>query len=90
MNPNVARLVLSACSVDPDRTVLVDTTHTLSRGDLLRLTQSRISALQAEGVKTGEFVVVLCGRQSSFWIDLLALWVIGARPVCLELSLIHI
>jgi acyl-coenzyme A synthetase/AMP-(fatty) acid ligase len=35
-------------------------------------------------VQPDEFVVVLCGRGVRFWIDLLSLWVIGAKPVCLE------
>jgi len=83
MHENIARYVLGALTADQDRPALTGFAE-LSRGELLARVAQRAHDLQAEGVNAGEFVVVLCGRQERFWLDVLGLWVIGAIPICLE------
>ena len=83
MPKNVARYVLGALLADPDRPALVGFAD-LSRGDLLARVEGRTAELLELGIDPGEFVVVLCGRGERFWVDVLALWVVGGVPVCLE------
>jgi len=84
MTYNIARTVLSSLLTAPDKIVVEDDQRALSRRALFANIISRIEVLTASNVTAGDFVVVLCDRGMSFWIDLLALWVIGARPICLE------
>lgn len=56
----------------------------MTRRELLSAVGSRASELAEMGIVAGEFVVVTCGRGTSFFIDMLALWVAGARVVALE------
>ena len=80
---NIARYVLGATIADGERPCVLGPTP-LSRSNLRRRVAERASEFLDAGMQTDEFVVVLCGRGERFWIDLLALWVIGAKPVCLE------
>ncbi|MDW3220738.1 MAG: class I adenylate-forming enzyme family protein [Acidimicrobiales bacterium] len=83
MKKNIARYVMGALIADAHAPCLVGSSE-LTRGDLLARVRGRIDELTDAGVGADEFVVVLCGRGERFWVDLLALWVIGAKPVCLE------
>ena len=83
MRKNIARYVLGALAADADAPCLVGFAQ-LSRGELLARVHGRVAELTDAGIAADEFVVVLCGRGERFWIDLLALWVIGAKPICLE------
>lgn len=83
MRKNIARYVLGALVADGDRSSLLGSTP-LTRSELLARVAGRADELTAQGIAADEFVIVLCGRGERFWIDLLALWVIGAKPVCLE------
>lgn len=83
MRKNIARYVMGALMADADAECILGATP-LTRGDLLSRVAGRVGELSDEGVSADEFVIVLCGRGERFWIDLLALWVIGAKPVCLE------
>lgn len=81
---NIARIVLSALLPSQERIALAEQDRYVTRGALLRTVSQRCTELTREGVREDDFVVSLCGRGSDFWVDLLALWVIGAKPVCLE------
>ncbi|MEZ5245853.1 MAG: class I adenylate-forming enzyme family protein [Acidimicrobiales bacterium] len=83
MKKNIARYVMGTLTADTDADCILGETPR-SRGDLLRRVHGRAHELLVAGVTPDEFVVVLCGRGERFWVDLLALWVIGAKPVCLE------
>lgn len=83
MHKNIARYVLGALLADQTRPALTGFADA-SRGELLTRVDGRSRELQAAGITPGEFVVVLSGRRERFWIDVLALWVIGGVPVCLE------
>ena len=83
MDTNVARYVLGALTADQDQPALVGFAE-LSRGDLLARVKVRCDELIELGITPGEFVVVLCGRAERFWVDLLALWIVGGVPICLE------
>jgi acyl-coenzyme A synthetase/AMP-(fatty) acid ligase len=43
--------------------------------------------MQDSGIGPDSFVVVMCDRGLPFWIELLAAWVIGAKPICVEAKL---
>ena len=83
MTKNIARYVLGSLTADRDRAVLLGDAP-LTRGELLDQVDARARQLADVGVTPGDFVVVLCGRGARFWIDLLALWIIGGTPICLE------
>ena len=83
MKKNIARYVLGALTADSARPCIIGDSP-LSRAELLARVAGRADDLVVQGISADEFVVVLCGRGESFWVDLLALWVIGAKPVCLE------
>lgn len=83
MRKNIGRYVLGALTADQHRECLVGE-DPVTRGGLLARVDGRARQLEAVGVAPGDFVVVLCGRGSRFWVDLLALWVRGATPICLE------
>ncbi|MEL6371023.1 MAG: class I adenylate-forming enzyme family protein [Pseudomonadota bacterium] len=83
MSQNIARIALSYATT-PQAIVLSDEDREIRRGELFGLVKSRIEQFANAGVGHGEFVVVNCNRGLAFWIDLLSLWGLGARPVCLE------
>lgn len=83
MYRNIARFVLGVLVSDQARPALTGFAE-LTRGELLACVDGRAAEFLADGVTPGEFVVVLCGRGERFWVDILALWVIGGVPVCLE------
>ena len=83
MKKNIARYVMGALIADGDADCLLGDVA-MTRAELLGRVSGRVEELLEIGVVADEFVVVLCGRGERFWVDLLALWVIGAKPVCLE------
>jgi len=84
MKHNIARTVLSSLLSSPEQIAVEDNQRALSRRSLFSNVISRIQTFQDHNVRAGDFVVVFCDRGLSFWIDLLALWVMGGRPICLE------
>jgi acyl-coenzyme A synthetase/AMP-(fatty) acid ligase len=87
MKDNTARLVLGSLLRDPDKTVMGDDSTSLNRSSILANVQRQVHAMQADKIAADEFVVLVCDRGLSFWIELLAAWVIGAKPICVEAKL---
>jgi len=87
MQRNIARYVLAELATEQHRVAILDDAHELTRGHLLATVKDRAAELRSHGIAVDEWVVVLCDRGYQFWVDLLALWVVGAKPVCLEPSI---
>ena len=83
MKKNIARYVLGALVADGDALCLLGSAP-LTRLGLVTRVHGRAVELVDLGVEADEFVVVLSGREERFWVDLLALWMLGAKPICLE------
>ncbi len=83
MGQNIAQLALSYAA-DPGAISISGDDRRLSRRDVRARVAQRIAQLRELGVEPGGFVILFCDRGISFWIDILALWALGARPVCLE------
>lgn len=83
MKHNIARWLLGHRSAEQN-TICISGDTPMTRGELRDAVGSRAGELLAMDVAPGEFVVVTCGRGPEFFVDLLALWVIGARAVALE------
>jgi len=81
---NIAKLVLSSLLTDDHRIAIADELNALSRRDLMAAVSTAAQSLRENGLRNDEFVVVLCSRGLQFWIDLLAVWVVGAKPICVE------
>lgn len=87
MTHNIAQTILSSLLTSPNQIAIEGETDNLSRRQLFDAVESRANQLKQTGITPGDFVVVLCDRGMSFWIDLLALWILGALPICLESSI---
>ena len=87
MKDNVGRLVLSRLLVDGARPAIGDENASMSREALLRSVHAQTAAFKAAGITAGTFVVVLGGRGIWYWVDVLALWVLGAKAVCVEATI---
>ncbi len=81
---NIAKLVLSSLLTDDHRISIGDELSALSRRDLMSAVSTAAENLRTQGLKNDDFVVVLCNRGLRFWIDLLAVWIVGAKPICVE------
>lgn len=84
---NIAKLVLSSLLADDQRIAIADETSALSRRDLMASVSTAAQSLRDKGLSNDEFVIVLCNRGLRFWIDLLAVWIVGAKPICVESNL---
>ena len=87
MTHNIAQTILSSLLTSPHQIAIEGESDSLSRRQLFDTVESRVIQLKQTGVASGDFVVTLCDRGMSFWVDLLALWIIGALPICLESSI---
>jgi long-chain acyl-CoA synthetase len=67
-----------------DAPCLIDANETMTARRVMTEVASRIARLRNAGVQKHEVVLVPTGRRHKFWLDLLALWVIGAVPVPIE------
>ena len=81
---NIARLICAELRKCPDREILVDESISLTGSKALNLVYLRTQLLKDCKVAPGEGVIVTSNRGVLFWIDVLALWVVGAKPVCIE------
>lgn len=84
MKDNIARLVLSSLLRQSTKPAIGDTHHLLTRASLLANVAAQAQTLRKEGLGAGDFCIVLCDRGLPFWTEVLAAWVIGAKPVCVE------
>jgi len=84
MKDNTARLVLASLLRLPQKPALGDSDATLSRQSLMANVVLQANHMIDAGIKPDDFVVVMCDRGLAFWVDVLAGWVIGAKPVCVE------
>lgn len=84
MKDNTARLVLASLMRLPNKPVLGDADQIISRSSLMANVERQARAMREEGLKPGDFFLLLCDRGLTFWVELLASWVIGAKPICLE------
>jgi acyl-coenzyme A synthetase/AMP-(fatty) acid ligase len=84
LKDNTARLVLASLMRAPGKPAIGDADVTLSRSSLMANVERQARAMREEGLKPGDFFLLLCDRGLTFWVELLAGWVIGAKPVCLE------
>lgn len=84
---NTARLVLSSLLREPTKLAIGDRDQAVTRAGLLCNVLVQARAMQEAGVKADDFVLTPCERGLSFWVELLASWVVGAKPVCIERSI---
>jgi acyl-coenzyme A synthetase/AMP-(fatty) acid ligase len=84
MADNIGRLLLSTLLVEERKLAIGDLDNELNRASLLDAVKRQVNVLIGTGVGSDVFCIVLCDRGLSFWVELLALWAIGAKPVCLE------
>lgn len=84
MRDNTARLILGSLLRQADKTAIGDRHTRLSRAGLMCNVKVQADQLILDGVKSGEFVIVMCNRGLAFWTELLASWTIGAIPICIE------
>lgn len=87
MKDNTARLVLAALLRDPNKAALGDDSAWLTRASLLANVHLQAQQMLKSGLSADSFVVLMCDRGLSFWVELLAAWVIGAKPICVEAKL---
>ncbi len=87
LKDNTARMVLSTLLRQPDKVVLGDLDTTLSRAGLLANVTAQANAMLEDGLAADDFLVLFCNRGLSFWVELLAAWVIGAKPICVEANI---
>lgn len=81
---NIAELLLSSHNSQQSKSSVSCPEHHFDRLEVLNGVNARARQLLEFGVQADDYVVLLCGRGSHFWIDLLAIWVIGARAVPIE------
>ena len=84
MKDNTARLVLASLLRAPNKTAIGDDRCKVSRSCLVANVERQALAMRQQGLMPGDFFLLLCDRGLTFWVELLAGWVIGAKPVCLE------
>ncbi len=84
MPENIAFYILNSLVENPLKVVLEDESTALSGIDVLESVAATATSWQEKNLCTGDFVVVVCERGISFWIDLLSAWVLGVKPICIE------
>ncbi len=84
---NTARLVLASLLRDPERPAIGDRDQSLTRASLMRNVLVQAGALTGAGVGSDDFVICPCERGLAFWVQVLASWVVGAKPICVEASI---
>lgn len=83
----LARALLGAIQAWPrglNAPCLVSVEKSLTASEVLSLVQRQREHLKQVGVSPGDKVIVTTGRGHVFWIELLALWTIGAVAVPIE------
>jgi len=83
----LAPALLSAILAWPrglDTPCFVSAERSLTAAEVLARVWRRTDHLKKVGVLPGDFVMLITGRGHQFWIDLLALWTIGAVAVPIE------
>lgn len=81
---NMARLVLSSILTEENKAAVQDEDTSLSRRELIGWVAAQAESLCDQGLKADDFVVLLCNRGVRFWVELLAAWSVGAKPICVE------
>lgn len=81
---NIAELLLSSHNVQQSKGSIACPAYQFDRLGVLNSVNARARQLHELGVQSDDFVVLLCGQGSQFWIDLLAIWTLGARAVPIE------
>lgn len=84
MKDNTARLVLGSLLQSPGKIAIGDDALDLSRAALMANVLSQAQAFLSAGLRADQFVVLFCDRGPCFWTELLATWVVGAKPICVE------
>jgi len=75
---SVLTRILATLSAQPDRTFLVGDDGPVARGEALAFIARRQHQLLAAGIGAGDRVLVAGGRGPVYWLDMLAVWGIGA------------
>ncbi len=84
MKDNTSRLVMGSLLRSPNKPVLGDDEICINRASLFENVRRQAEQFQQSGLKPDQFVVLMCDRGVAFWTELLAAWVIGAKPICIE------
>lgn len=87
MKDNTARLVLASLLRTPQKMALGDADTSLSRAAVMENVLAQANTMLDSGITADSFVVLLCDRGLGFWTELLAAWVIGAKPICVEAAI---
>lgn len=87
MQHNTARLVLSSLLQDPGKAAIGDLEVSLDRNCLMANVDKQANSMLAAGMVSGDFCILLCDRGPRFWVELLAAWVIGCKPVCIQANI---
>src|SRR5450756_82591 len=83
----LASLLLDAISEWPDgrdAPCLVAVDQTFTAGQVLAYVSANVARLRQQGLSAGDVVLLTTGRGHCFWLDMLALWVVGAVAVPIE------
>lgn len=84
MKDNVARLLLATLVTDSKKDAISDESGSYCRKETLQKVGQYSRYLKDVGVCADTFVLLCCGRGIGFWIELLSIWAIGAKPVCVD------
>ncbi|MEX0328251.1 MAG: class I adenylate-forming enzyme family protein [Ruegeria sp.] len=84
MKDNTSRLVLGSLLRRPNKPVLGDDSVCLDRSSLFENVRLQGNLFLQSGLRPDDFVVLMCDRGLAFWSELLAAWVLGAKPICVE------
>lgn len=87
MKANVARFLLSSLLREPEKIAIGDESIELSRACLLENVGKQSEAMLGAGLDADDFIIISCGRGIGFWVDVIAAWVIGAKPVCIDATI---
>ena len=61
-----------------------DDENQFTRFELMKRVLYLSQSMLRQGLKADDFVILPCDRSISFWCELLAIWAIGAKPICIE------
>jgi acyl-coenzyme A synthetase/AMP-(fatty) acid ligase len=81
---NVAAAILAASLDQPDRPYLACEGESLSRGEFRNAVARSRARFVAGGAGAGSRVLVATGRGNQVWVDIVALWSLGATAIPVE------
>lgn len=81
---NLAENILIQLAKNPEKVIIACNSNLLTGKELIQLVKRRVSQLLTSGVKVNDHVIVVTNRDHYFWVDLLAVWTIGAVTIPME------